>query len=439
VEEVNMMRVRLFGAAIVFTGLLLATGCSLSNPQIGEAPSRGAVAAQLPPKLEPGLFVAPGGDDANSGMLDKPLLTVHQGLITLKPGETLYLRGGTYAMPASVTLSGQGTADRHYSLCAYPGEKPVLDFAGSAGRSRGIALAGSYWLVKGLEITNASGGMNITGSYNTVEQCVTHDNRETGMQLGNGAAHNRIINCDSYYNADPSANYANADGFAPKLTVGDDNSFYGCRSWGNCDDGWDGYMRGANDVTTRLENCWTWGNGFLKDGRDPGAQANGNGFKMGGGDGSNSQKLMHHFILKNCVAFANKAKGFDQNNNVGSMTMLNCTGYRNGGGNFMIVKPLVEGQKLTVKNCISFDGRVQLGDFAVQEHNSWLMNMVPTAEDFVSIDPESLKAPRKADGSLPEIKFLHLAAGSKMIGAGADVGLPFTGKAPDLGAFAFVR
>jgi hypothetical protein len=41
---------------------------------------------------------------------------------------------------------------------------------------------------------------------------------------------------------------------------------------------------------------------------------------MGGGDNSNRLGLMHHFILKDCLAFQNKAKGFDQNNNVGSMT-----------------------------------------------------------------------------------------------------------------------
>jgi hypothetical protein len=44
-------------------------------------------------------------------------------------------------------------------------------------------------------------------------------------------------------------------------------------------------------------------------------------------------------------------------------------------------------------------------------------------------------SPRQADGSLPEIEFLHLASGSDLIDAGVDVGLPFNGKAPDLGAF----
>src|SRR4029077_20715569 len=44
-------------------------------------------------------------------------------------------------------------------------------------------------------------------------------------------------------------------------------------------------------------------------------------------------------------------------------------------------------------------------------------------------------APRKADGSLPDIDFMRLVAGSHLIDAGVDVGLPFNGSAPDLGYF----
>ncbi|MFQ6036902.1 MAG: ankyrin repeat domain-containing protein [Sedimentisphaerales bacterium] len=44
---------------------------------------------------------------------------------------------------------------------------------------------------------------------------------------------------------------------------------------------------------------------------------------------------------------------------------------------------------------------------------------------------------RNPDGSLPESDFLRLAPGSDAIDAGTDVGLPFVGKAPDLGAFEY--
>ena len=42
---------------------------------------------------------------------------------------------------------------------------------------------------------------------------------------------------------------------------------------------------------------------------------------------------------------------------------------------------------------------------------------------------------RQADGSLPVLPFLRLAAGSPLIDRGVNVGLPYNGAAPDLGAF----
>jgi hypothetical protein len=41
----------------------------------------------------------------------------------------------------------------------------------------------------------------------------------------------------------------------------------------NVDDGWGGYLRGAENMTTIVENCWTWGNGYLEDGTDPGCKS----------------------------------------------------------------------------------------------------------------------------------------------------------------------
>jgi hypothetical protein len=45
--------------------------------------------------------------------------------------------------------------------------------------------------------------------------------------------------------------------------------------------------------------------------------------------------------------------------------------------------------------------------------------------------------PRQANGDLPCVPFMKLNAGSKAIDRGVEVGIPFTGNAPDLGAFEF--
>jgi hypothetical protein len=390
------------------------------------------------PQLLAQKYVATDGSDANPGTLAQPFQTVAKAISVAVPGDTIFVRGGTHPQTATITISAakSGTNNSRYYLFAYRTERPLLDFSTTALGRKGITLGASYWVLKGFDVKGAGdNGLEINGgTFNIIENCSFFENRDSGVQLSNGAANNRIINCDSYFNADPS-DYADADGFAPKLTVGSGNYFYGCRAWNNVDDGWDGYMRGANNVTTTLENCWTWGNGYFKDGTNPGSQANGNGFKMGGGDNSNSDLLMHHFILKHCLAFGNKAKGFDQNNNVGSMTIWNCTGFNNKESNFRITRTLNAGQTLIVKNSVNFTGAVELGSFAVQEKNGWMSGFAVTAEDFLTLDPALAPSSRQADGSLPNIDFMHLARGSDLIDAGVDLGLPFKGKAPDLGAF----
>ncbi len=384
------------------------------------------------------IFVAPDGDDLHDGSFDNPLRTVPEALKKISLGDTIYMRGGVYKETSRITIGTDknGEENNRYYLFAWQDERPILDFSNQAFGSQGMSLKAGYWHIYGIDIKGAGdNGMYIDGgSNNIIEFCSFYENRDTGLQLSNGAANNQIINCDSYYNADPS-DYGDADGFAPKLTVGSGNYFYGCRAWGNCDDGWDGYLRGADDVTTTLENCWTWGNGYLKDGSDPGPQANGNGFKMGGGDNSNSLDLRHHMNLSNCLAFENKNKGFDQNNNAGSMTLFNCTGYNNITADFRIKRELKAGETLTVKNCIAYLGSAELGDFAIQEANSWLPGFNVDEADFISLEYGEADAPRNSDGSLPDITFLNLAEGSDLIDAGVDVGLPYNGLAPDLGAF----
>jgi uncharacterized membrane protein YgcG len=380
-------------------------------------------------------YVSPGGNDAAAGTIDQPFLTIVKAHSVVAAGDTIFVRGGNYVVNATINLSKNGTGTSGFFLLAYPGGRPILDFSSMTVSSgnRGIQLSGSYWYIKGFDVKGAGdNGMFISGSFNTVEFCALFENRDTGLQIGNGASNNRIINCDSYYNVDPSQ--GNADGFSPKLDVGTANYFYGCRSWQNSDDGWDGYLRPSNDVTTTLENCWSFNNGYLKNGGA--SSGNGNGFKMGGGDNGNSDHLKHNMILKRCLAFDNRVKGFDQNNNVGSMTLYNCTAYRNGT-NYSISSTLDSGKTLIVINCVSLGSYGSLGSFAAQQTNSWLSPFGVSNADFVSVDTGGVRGPRKADGSLPDLLFMHLAPGSRLIDAGTIIGMPYGGTAPDLGAFEY--
>jgi hypothetical protein len=387
-------------------------------------------------------FIATNGSNSNTGTITSPFFSIATAVSKASAGDTIYMRGGTYTLASTISLSASGssTSSRRI-LWAYPGERALLDFSSMAigSSNRGINLSGSYWYIKGIRIKGAGdNGMNISGSYNIIEFCDFFENRDGGCQLGGGAHDNQIINCDSYYNADyvsGSTSYTggNADGFSPKLDVGTNNYFYGCRSWLNSDDGWDGYLRPSDGVTTTLENCWTWGNGYLRDGTTTTSNMNGNGFKMGGSD---TKTLMHNFILKNCLSFYNKAKGFDQNNNKGSMTLYNCTAFSNTGNDYSISVALNSGQTCTIVNCVDYSSsKVSLGSFVSQITNSWQNSLVVNSSDFITIDTTGISGPRQADGSLPLVNFMHLATGSDLIDAGTDVGIAFNGTKPDLGAW----
>src|SRR5690606_33736009 len=165
-----------------------------------------------------------------------------------------------------------------------------------ASANGGLILSGDYWHIFGLDVFRAGDNcMFVSGSHNTNEFSSFSEGADTGVQLGNGASNNLVLNCDSFFNADSSLE--NADGFAAKLDVGTGNRFVGCRAWNNLDDGWDGYLRPADGVTTSHENCWAIDNGKLADG-SVGA-GDGNGFKTGGSDDKN---LRHNAIYIGCIA-----------------------------------------------------------------------------------------------------------------------------------------
>ncbi|HSQ46021.1 MAG TPA: right-handed parallel beta-helix repeat-containing protein [Lutibacter sp.] len=354
-------------------------------------------------------------------------------LSKVKAGSTVILTQGTYTLNSKITLSVSGTDQNKITLIGKEGQnRPKLDFSSMVENSanQGIVLTADYWHIKGIDIYKAGdNGMQIKGHHNLIEFCTFSECADTGLQLDGGASNNTILNCDSYFNADSTME--NADGFACKLTAGTGNKFIGCRAWNNLDDGWDGYLRGTDNITTTYENCWAIKNGYLKNGTK--GSGDGNGFKTGGSD---DKLLKHHAIYKNCIAVGNVVDGFDHNSNRGNVTIYNCSAYDNGKNySFSTTNPL---EKLTIKNSSALGAFGSISATILDvTNNSWQDGISVTAEDFESIDYNQLIGPRKADGSLPDVSFFRLKAGSDLIDKGINVGLPFNGSAPDLGAFEY--
>jgi hypothetical protein len=222
-----------------------------------------------------------------------------------------------------------------------------------------------------------------------------------------------------------------ADGFASKQEQGPGNQFFGCRAWGNSDDGFDTY---ANTDPVNIEYSWAFSNGIDIWGssfwQSLGAtfRGNGNGFKLGGDNAKQRNRIV------GSIAFGNPSNGFDLNSNVGGQTVYNNIGYQNGT-NYDFDSSLDSGEEHTFRNNISLSGG---GSDVFQDsssaNNSW--NSIDVdASDFVSLELELAKTPRNPDGSLPYTGLFELVGGSNLIDAGTDVGLPYEGSAPDLGPF----
>ncbi len=353
-------------------------------------------------------------------------------LSKFKAGETVYLNGGTYVMNTKVTLSTSGTLGNEITILGQmEGTRAKLDFSTMPENSsnQGIIVAGSYIHIKAIDIYKAGdNGIQVKGNNNIIEFCSFSECADTGLQIDNGAANNTILNCDSYFNADSTLE--NADGFACKLTAGTGNKFIGCRAWQNLDDGWDGYLKGTDNITTTYINCWAIKNGYLKD--ETRGAGDGNGFKTGGSD---DKLLKHNAVYKNCIAAGNVADGFDHNSNRGNVEIYNCSAYSNGNNyNFSSTNPLA---KLTIKNsCAIGSYGSAKADVLDVTNNGWQNGIITDATDFESIDMNQLIQPRKADGSLPDVSFMKLKATSDLIDKGVVInGISYLGTAPDIGAF----
>jgi hypothetical protein len=301
------------------------------------------------------LWVSPNGSDSNSGAKESPLKSLATAIPKLTPGQTIWMTEGTHLFTTTVIFprSMKGTASQMYRVAGDPsGARPVLDFMGvnRSSEIRALQIDGDFWHLRNLEVQNPSdNGINVAGSNNILELLAVHDCGDTGVQISGTnsllPSHNQVINCDSYMNADNSAE--NADGFAAKLDIGPGNVFYGCRSWYNVDDGWDHFEAGKNPVI--LENCWSFG---AKHPTKSKPNSDGNGFKMGGqrreigwydvlpADSpikvqfptyeqyKTAYTAAHR--LSNCFAFNNPSTGFDRNNNPSEdITCTNCGAWGN--------------------------------------------------------------------------------------------------------------
>lgn len=387
-----------------------------------------------------------------------------------------------------------GTKANPICFWAYPpdyeaGNHPILD-CHNAYETYGTNFscfglnAVEYWHIKGITVRNAyqrgnanrrPQGFGATYSANLkFENCTAYNISARGFYYASGAWNTwdaeysnpenpqyamwdsdttYFINCDAYDIRD-SVNCSAGDGWKCGNYYGGVLIFDGCRAWDYSDDGFDPGGAGKRII----RNCWAMsGNKYssLCSGN-----IEGNGFKTGavGVDQDSHYPPGYAFVeMTNCLAVYCVGFGFYNNLELGrdnNAKYFNNTAYRNYGGFFdMPLKTSSRG--IEMRNNIAYNNTnsnySQVGIYGpsvyAESNNTWkstqLVNDWPgwiknpavtvTDADFISLDASQLKYPRKPDGSLPDITFLKLVAGSDLIDAGIDVGLSYNGIAPDLG------
>lgn len=394
-------------------------------------------------------YVAPAGDDANSGTIDRPFATVTRGQEAASPGDTVWVRGGEYVFSGTeiqigILLNKSGEEGKRINYWAYQDETPIFDFYQLATRVRirGISVTANWLHLKGLEVrgvqqiltrAHESWAIHVDGgSHNIFDRLDLHHNEGPGLFIADGGD-NLGLNCDSHHNYDPDRGGENADGFGGHSND-DGNVFRGCRAWFNSDDGFD--LINAPGVHT-IEGCWAWHNGFVLDTAE--RAGNGGGFKSGGfllNPARFPPQIPTHVIQFN-LSFNNRVQGFYANYHPGPLHFYNNTAFGNPRNFDMqtVVDPVVH----VLRNNIACGPGVALANATKSDpddqFNSWNLETQVVDADFLSVTPEGMGGPRQADGSLPRLDFMRLARTSRLADIGVDVGLPYHGTAPDLGAF----
>ncbi len=96
-------------------------------------------------------YVAKTGSNTNSGTESSPFLTIGKGLSVLSPGDTLYIKAGTYAEFFTGTIPSGISWNEPITIKAFPGDKPKIT---DGGTHHVINLNNdqTYVIMEGLEV-----------------------------------------------------------------------------------------------------------------------------------------------------------------------------------------------------------------------------------------------------------------------------------------------
>ncbi len=454
-------------------------------------------AAPATPKSTPAgivYYVAvnePGASDANNGLYptyqggqDGPWLSIQHAASTMTAGDTTYVRAGTYD-ESGIVFAHSGAPGAPITLASYPSEQVVIDGSQASESLPGIGIVEgrSHYVIQGLTIRNMPwSGIatddSTTEPYRdiTIRDCTLHDNGWSGLDLavvdgfvvenvqayanayygmniigsqdGALSAANGTVRNSSFYNHTGDEGHGLAINQGHHITVSDSIAYHNTIHGFDVSD-WPKYGQLSHHIT--LERNFSYDNGVA-------------GFAI------NSDS--HHVIYRNNVAWRNGADWAGHGASSGFLCYRGCwhvewynnVSLENSDAGFWVEEGLgtygtPEDNLLIFKNNIAYDNDPRGWAAAlviegkdtwqvVAEHNNW---SVPPGFELAVINqgieytPAQINGgafqtgnisvdPQFVDATAPDV---HLQPGSPCIDAGVDIGLPYLGPAPDMGAFEF--
>jgi hypothetical protein len=436
----------------------------------------------------------PGASDDNNGLYptyqdgqDGPWLTIQRAASTMTAGDVTYVRAGTY-YESGISFAHSGAPGAPITLANYQSEEVVIDGSQATDDYPGIWIVEgrSHYVIQGFTIRNMpDSGIatdeSTTEPYQdiTIRDCILHDNGWSGIDLaavdgfvvdnveaydnayygldiisssgGALSAANGVVRNSSFYNHTGDDGHGLAINQGHDITVSDSVAYHNTSHGFDVSD-WPKYGDLSYNIT--IERNFSYDNGLA-------------GFAI------NSDS--HHVVYRNNVAWRNGAawsvlggvmSGFLCYEGCWHVEWVNNVSLENSDAGFWVEDQLgiygaPDDNLLVFKNNIAYnndpegeawgEALVIEGDNTwqvVATHNDW--SIPPILEVAVTnqgtdYTPEDINngafqtgnisvEPQFVDATVPDV---HLQSSSPCIDAGVDVGLPYLGSAPDIGAFEF--
>ena len=387
-------------------------------------------------------YVSTTGSNSQAGTIDKPFASLQYAHNLAQPGDTIFIRGGTYNLTTGMQLTKDGASGKPITVSNYGNEKVIFDGANmGSGYYKGFMLdmnSVSWNHIKGLEFKNGpDGGVIIRDAShnNVIENLNVHHigpgtlGEAKGIMLFGAASNNLLLNNDSHDNRDQS--YGGADGFQIS-TTGAGNILRGNRAYGNSDDGFDlfnvhdGTQRRAGPARRQLVVRQRLQRLACRAGGD------GTGFKLGGTRSGTGGTSGGHTLTNN-IAWDNRVYGFYENgaNKPSSSTTTAPTTTAPTTTSSPTAPPTP-----SPTTCPTAPARSWRPD-----RSRTTPGTCPSPWTAATSCPSTTASPAalvRATVRLPYSGFLHLAAGSDLIDKGAKIaGLTYLGAAPDAGGFEY--